>query len=146
MPGENRTHNSALGGRGYIHLTTDTYSVFTGYSNTHFGELFSPWSPNRSPNFILAVCRIATTHDFEQFSHCFAPFWWVHIRNSTPLGGGCYIHLTTEAEYSLAIYYTPFSRLCQPPYDVLFLLFRNFFLYGIYPTERIGYFPPLNPR
>lgn len=27
MPGENRTHNSALGGRGYIHLTTDTYSI-----------------------------------------------------------------------------------------------------------------------
>ena len=36
-------------------------------------------------------------HDFEQFSHCFAPFWWVHFRNSTPLGGGCYIHLTKEA-------------------------------------------------
>ena len=74
MPGENRTHNSALGGHGYIHLTTDTYSVFIGYSNTHFGELFSPWSPNRSPNFILAVCLIAQMHDFEQFSHCFAPF------------------------------------------------------------------------
>lgn len=27
MPGENRTHNSALGGHGYIHLTTDTYSI-----------------------------------------------------------------------------------------------------------------------
>ena len=25
MPGGNRTHNSALGGHGYIHLTTDTW-------------------------------------------------------------------------------------------------------------------------
>ena len=99
MPGENRTHNSALGGHGYIHLTTDTYSVFIGYSNTHFGELFSPWSPNRSPNFILADCRVAKTHNFEQFLHCFTPFSRVHIRNSTPLGGACYIHLTKEAYF-----------------------------------------------
>jgi hypothetical protein len=86
---------------------------FVGYSNTRFGVNFTPWSPNRSPNFILAVCRIAKMHDFEQSLHCFVPFLRVHIRNSTPLGGGCYIHLTTEAEYSLAIYYTPFLRKKQ---------------------------------
>ena len=35
-------------------------------------------------------------HDFEQFLHCFTPFSRVHIRNSTPLGGACYIRLTME--------------------------------------------------
>ena len=85
---------------------------FVGYSNTHFGANFTLWSPNRSPNFILAVYHIAKTHDFEQFSHCFAPFSRVHIRNSTPLGGDCYIHLTTEASYN-AHHFTTNCFYCQ---------------------------------
>ena len=37
MPGGNRTHNDALGGHGYIHLTTDTYSDI---SYTHKNEKY----------------------------------------------------------------------------------------------------------
>lgn len=77
------------------------YAIFTGYSNTHLLQKFLSWSPNRSPNFILAYRRITQAHGFERFLHRFAPFCRVHFRNSSPLGGVYYIHLTTEAFYKL---------------------------------------------
>ena len=79
-PGGNRTHNGPLGGGCYIHLTT---------------EACFPRDPRRGNTSGYVFPAIPAAGILRATPSCAA--FGVGRTHNGPLGGGCYIHLTTEA-------------------------------------------------